>query len=156
MEFGGQVEIDVAVGISHLDVFEVQVLQDFGGPQLRAVIELVSPANKDGHPQASAIKCASYLQRGVSVVIVVVTDPPAFTAKSRQTLRLNGGRSGIPETNPYAVAYRVAERLDAGPRRCRSTSRCRPCRWLNAELCLPLEFDETYAAACESLRIRMP
>jgi len=40
--------------------FEVQVLRNFGGPQLRAAIELVSPANKD-RPAARRVfagKCA--------------------------------------------------------------------------------------------------
>jgi hypothetical protein len=45
-----------------------------GRPQLRAAIELVSPANKDraSHRRAFAVKCAGYLQQGVAVVIVAV------------------------------------------------------------------------------------
>ncbi|HEX5447433.1 MAG TPA: DUF4058 family protein, partial [Pirellulales bacterium] len=59
------------------DVFEVQVLQEEGGPRLVAAIELVSPANKDrpSHRRMFAVKCASYLQCGVSVMVVdVVTE----------------------------------------------------------------------------------
>ena len=54
-----------------------QVLREFGGPQLKAAVELVSPSNKDrpGQRRAFAIKCASYLQHRVSVIIVdVVTE----------------------------------------------------------------------------------
>src|SRR2546427_2541798 len=59
------------------DIFEVQVLSEEEGPRLVAAIELVSPANKDrpANRRMFAIKCASYLQSGVSVIIVdVVTE----------------------------------------------------------------------------------
>ncbi len=59
------------------DIFEIQVLNEDEGPRLVAAIELVSPANKDrpGNRRAFAVKCASYLQSGVSVVIIdVVTE----------------------------------------------------------------------------------
>ena len=37
-----------------------------------AAIELVSPGNKDrdGHRQAFAIKCASYLCQGISLIVI--------------------------------------------------------------------------------------
>src|SRR5882724_9969158 len=58
-------------------VFEVQILNEEEGPRLVAAIELVSPANKDrpANRRMFAIKCASYLHSGVSVVIVdIVTE----------------------------------------------------------------------------------
>src|SRR5207253_8795987 len=100
VQLGGQVEIDVAtfeksggdhssgvatavwapprpaltapVDFLHWQVFEVQVFQNLGGPQLRAAIELVSPANKD-RPRSRltfAAKCVGYLERDVAVVVI--------------------------------------------------------------------------------------
>ena len=49
-------------------------------PELRAAIELVSPANKDraGSRRTFAAKCTGYLQHGISVVIVdIVTSRSA-------------------------------------------------------------------------------
>ena len=56
--------------VIHLD--EIRVYQDLGGAELRAAIELVSPANKDraGSRRTFAAKCAGYLQHGIGVVIV--------------------------------------------------------------------------------------
>ena len=61
------------------DSYEVQVFRNLGGPQLRAAIELVSPSNKDrpGSRKAFAGKCAGYLRRGVSVIVIdIVTERP--------------------------------------------------------------------------------
>src|SRR5437899_2796163 len=61
------------------DIFEVQVLSEHEGPRLVAAIELVSPSNKDrpANRRMFAIKCASYLHSGVSVILVdVVTERP--------------------------------------------------------------------------------
>src|SRR5262249_51588221 len=65
------------VSMTDVDTFEVQIYRDSGGWTLVAAIELVSPRNKD-RPSARrtfATKVASYLQQGVSVVVVdVVTE----------------------------------------------------------------------------------
>lgn len=75
-----QPPLSAVVDFVSLDAYEVRVMQQIGGPKLRATIELVSPANKDraSHRRAFAIKCAGYLQQGVAVVIVdVVTERTA-------------------------------------------------------------------------------
>ena len=68
-----QPPLSAVVDFVYLDVYEVRVVQQMGGPKLRAAIELVSPANKDraSYRRAFAVKCAAYLQRGVAVVIVM-------------------------------------------------------------------------------------
>ena len=69
-----------SVDFARLDVCEVRVYEELGGAQLRAAIELVSPANKDrpGSRRTFAAKCAGYLKQAVSVVIVdVVTERTA-------------------------------------------------------------------------------
>ena len=58
--------------IAFPDNFEVLVFASEGGASLVAAIELVSPANKDrqAHRRAFAIKCASYLCRGVGLIVI--------------------------------------------------------------------------------------
>jgi hypothetical protein len=67
---GGTATID----FTGLDLFEVQVLYDSGGPQLVAAVELVSPANKDRpvNRRVFATTLASYLEYGASVLAVDV------------------------------------------------------------------------------------
>ena len=54
------------------DAFEVLVFEGEGGARLVAAIELVSPGNKDrdAHRRAFAVKCASYLCRGISLIVI--------------------------------------------------------------------------------------
>ncbi len=153
----------VPVDFLDWEVFEVQVLQDLGGPQLRAAIELVSPAKKDrpSHREAFAIKCGSYLQRGVSVIVVdVVTERTAnMHAEILQRLDVPE-EAGGPPRSLYAVAYRTVlrheqheleywlERLSLG-----AVLPMLPL-WLNVDLCVPLSLEDSYVATCESLRIR--
>jgi hypothetical protein len=59
------------------DDFEVQLFEQRGGMRLVAVVELVSPRNKDRAEsrRAFAAKCAAYLQRGIGLIIVdIVTE----------------------------------------------------------------------------------
>src|SRR5919201_1681795 len=60
------------VDFSRVQGVAVHVFEDQGGPQLRAAIELVSPANKD-RPRSRltfAAKCVGHLERGVAVVVL--------------------------------------------------------------------------------------
>jgi len=54
------------------DNFEALVFASEGGARLVAAIELVSPSNKDrlAHRQAFAVKCASYLCQGISLILI--------------------------------------------------------------------------------------
>lgn len=94
-----------------LPLFEVQIVRRLGGPQLRAAIELVSPANKDRdtHRHAFAVKCASYLQQNVSVVVVdIVTERTAnMHAEVLDVLRLETQPPEVALTDLYALAYRT-------------------------------------------------
>ncbi len=145
------------------DAFEVQIFQDLGGPQLRAAIELVSPANKDrpSHRQAFALKCGSYLQRGVSVVVIdVVTERSAnLHAELSKLLELGSEFAWQSPSGLYAVAYRTVSaagqhRLEVWPERL-AVGAALPTLplWLDVDLCLPLRLEDSYMATCESLRI---
>jgi len=152
------------VEFGDMDVYEVQVRQELGGPQLRAAIELVSPANKDrpANRRAFAVKCASYLHSGVAVVVVdVVTQRHAnLHAELLDVLRLSTAPAWHSPTNLYAVTYRVVStggqnQLEAWPEllACGGTLPTLPL-WLDQEHCVPLPLENCYQAACAALRIR--
>src|SRR5205807_1392264 len=93
------------------EIFEVQVLNDDEGPRLVAAIELVSPANKDrpANRRMFAAKCASYLQSGVSVIIVdVVTERAGnLHAELLELLRVQPQTPAQGVQELYAAAYRT-------------------------------------------------
>ena len=96
------------------DTFEVRVLCTDTGPKLVAAIELISPGNKDraADRQAFAVKCASYLYQGISLIIVdLVTTRRANL--HNDILRVM--EAGAPlllaaDVSLYAVAYRPIRR----------------------------------------------
>jgi Protein of unknown function (DUF4058) len=157
-------KLSAGVNFSRLDSYEIRIYQDLGGAQLRGAIELVSPANKDraGSRRTFAAKCAGYLQHGIGVVVVdVVTVRAAnlheevfrtIEARTRQAM-------WKAPTNLYTVAYRPVtvrrsphvevwtEILSLG-----KTLPEMPL-WLSLDLCVPVTLEESYLAACRSLRI---
>ena len=140
----------------------VHVFQDMGGPQLRAAIELVSPANKD-RPRSRltfAAKCVGYLERGVSVVVIdTVTSRQAnLHAEIAETLEAASELAWAP-SRLYAVAYRTVAagrpiRVEIWPEAL-AVGEDLPTLllWLTTELCLPLPLETSYTTACHSLRI---
>jgi hypothetical protein len=155
--------VALPVDFAELDVYEVQIREEVGGPILRAAIELVSPANKDrpANRHAFAVKCASYLQSGVSVVIVdVVTARMAnLHADVLQLLRLGATPLWESPTHLAALAYRV--RPNSGQNQLEawleplSIGAALPTLplWLDAEIAVPLTLEESYRATCSALRI---
>jgi hypothetical protein len=191
VKLGGRVEIDVAtfdekpelpgqggvavwapprpvatvpLDFGELDLFEVQVLTDDEGPRLVAAIELVSPANKDrpSNRQMFAVKCASYLQDGVSVMIVdVVTERSGnLHAELLRLLRIANPIPPQGQHELYATAYRNrpdkdsrqldiwAETLGLG-----NALPTLPL-WIHSEESLPVDLEQTYQAACTARRIK--
>jgi hypothetical protein len=95
-----QPPLSAVVDFVSLDVYEVRVMQQMGGPKLRSAIELASPVNKDraSHRRAFAIKCAGYLQQGVAVIIVDVVTARAANLHAALTdiLELANPSPGVP------------------------------------------------------------
>jgi hypothetical protein len=157
--------LSFAVDFSRLEVCEVRIFEELGGPQLRAAIELVSPANKDrlASRRTFASKCAGYLKQAVSVIIVdVVTDRIGnLHADLLEALEVSEG-DWESVTQLYAVSYRPVpvqahERVEAWPESL-SLGASLPILplWLGAGLSVPLQLDETYAMTCGGLRIANP
>src|SRR5215510_8564379 len=111
-----QPPLSVVVDFVSLDVYEVRVMQQMGGPKLRSAIELASPSNKDrtSHRRAFAIKCAGYLQQGVAVIIVdVVTERTAnLHAVLVDILGLAHPLAWCSPSQLYAVAYCPTQAAD--------------------------------------------
>lgn len=145
------------------DRFEVLVFEGEAGATLVAAIELVSPANKDraAHRQAFAVKCASYVAQGISLVIVdIVTSRQANLHNEVMRLLGHDGATALPpEAGLYAVAYRPivrnqVEQIEVWPALL-AVGQVLPVLplALNAELCLPLDLEATYLAACQRRRL---
>jgi hypothetical protein len=157
-------KISVKVDFAHLDTYEVRIYQDFGGAELRAAIELISPANKDrqGSRRTFAAKCAGYLQHGIGVILVdVVTSRLAnLHAELFDVLEVKGrSPSWSSPTGLYAVAYRAVTvrkkpRIEAWPE-ILSLGDALPDMplWLALDLCVPVRLEASYLATCRSLRI---
>jgi hypothetical protein len=147
------------------DLFEVQVLREEGGPRLVAAIELVSPANKDrpANRRQFAVKCASYLQSGVSVILVdVVTERSGnLYAELLELLQVQLATPGQGDHDLYAAAHRTVPappglHLEtwAYPLTLGGALPTLPL-WIQADLCLPLNLEATYHAACLARRIAL-
>src|SRR5262245_12084946 len=157
--------LSAVVDFISLDVYEIRVMQQMGGPKLRSAIELVSPANKDrlSHRRAFAIKCAGYWQRAVAVLLVaVVTERPAnLHAALADILGLAHPLAWCFPSQLYAVAYRptqaiAVQRLEVWPEALAVGSALPTMPlWLSETLCLPLALEESYRATCAALRIRV-
>jgi hypothetical protein len=157
-------KISAQVDFARLDSYEIRVYQDLGGAELRAAIELISPANKDreGSRRTFAAKCAGYLKHGIGVVIVDVVT--ARTAKLHEelfdVLEVKSRRASWQSaTGLYAVAYRAvttrkAPRVEAWPESLTLGAELPTLPlWLAVDLCVPLRLEESYLATCRSLRI---
>lgn len=128
-----QPTLTLLMDLVETDTFEVQILRNFGGPQLRAAIELVSPVSKDrpSARRAFAGKCANHLNHGVSVIVIdIVTER---TANLHGEILAALGRLETPiwssPTQLYAIAYHQQWRqeireLQAGPTRYNSGPAC--------------------------------
>jgi len=143
--------------------FEVRILSTDTGPKLVAAIELIGPGNKDRPTErrAFAIKCASYLHQGISVIIVdIVTNRRANLHNEILDLLQVGDPLRLPpETGQYAVAYRpvIRDSKDAidvwrAPLLLGQPLPTLPLG-LRADLVIPVDFEATYAEACIRKRL---
>ena len=99
------------------DVFEVQVWDEGDDMRLVAVLELVSPRNKD-RPESRltfASKCAAYLQRGIGLVVVDLVTDKRFNLHNELVPLLNLDSSYAMAEDPhlYVVSYRPIQRGDS-------------------------------------------
>jgi hypothetical protein len=156
--------LNVQVSFAHLEGIEVRVYQDLDGAQLRAAIELVSPANKDRPDtrRTFAAKCASYLRHGIGLVVVdiVTSRSPNLHDELFKLLNVKSRRAAWEKPpGVYAVAYRPVPvlkkpRLEVWPEALK-LGQPLPVMplWLSQTLCVPVRLEESYLNTCRSLRI---
>jgi hypothetical protein len=145
------------------DEFEVRIFEAEGGARLVAAVELVSPANKDraAHRRAFANKCAGYLAQGISLIVVDIVTARAANLHNELMAVLGHVDSFhlAADTHLYAVAYRAVVRdetdqIEVWPERLAIGNSLPTIPLaLNAEICLPLDLESTYAAACQRKRL---
>ncbi|MBX9627345.1 MAG: hypothetical protein K2X82_26315 [Gemmataceae bacterium] len=161
--------LTAAVTFGSPELFEVKVYRGTGGWRLVAAVELVSEANKDREDErrAFAVKCGSYLQQGVSLVVVdVVTNLSGDLHNDLcDVLDLPDPVRWTSPTGLHVAAYRAvktgppkqgdAARFDGWPHPL-AVGEPFPTvpLWLAPDLAVPLELELTYEAACKSLRVR--
>jgi Protein of unknown function (DUF4058) len=145
------------------DQFEVQVFETGSGARLVAVVELVSPANKD-RPEdrrAFAAKCAALLQARISVAIVDVVTSGRANLYLELLRSLGLDDPGTP-AGPHAAACRWAGGKGKEPSMVETwahplaVDRALPRLplWLDEDLAVPLDLEEGYEETCRLLRIR--
>lgn len=151
------------LAFADLEVFEVQVLSDEEGLRVVATVELVSPANKDraSHRRQFAVKCGSYLQQDVSVIVVDVVTTRSGNLH-RELLDLLDVTAQTPISglsHLYAAAHRTVRKGEARqlevwcePLAIGSALPTLPL-WLLPDFSVPLNLEQAYLAACQSLRI---
>jgi hypothetical protein len=154
----------VATDLPAQDVYEVLVYNAERHSRLVAVVEIVSPANKDrpAHRRAFAAKCAGLLRERVSVVIIDVV--------TTRTHNLYGALLDLvgqtdPSLSPeppllYAAACRMTKRgnqwfLETWMQSL-GIGRSVPTvpLWLADDLALPLDLQASYEQSCSILNIR--
>ncbi len=95
------------------DEFQVLVFNPRGGRALVGAIELVSPSNKDrpAARRAFAVKCLSYLQAGVGLIVADVVTDRLFNLHNEMADLLLGEAPRFPGHSAlYAAAYRPFRR----------------------------------------------
>jgi hypothetical protein len=153
----------VATDLPASDEYEVRVYDTKRGRRLVAVIEIVSPANKDRpeHRSAFVTKCAALLQDCVSVIIVDIVTVRRFNLYDALLDQL--GHSSSTGEHPAPLLYSAA---------CRATKNGRGWLletwayelvlgdslptvplWLADNFAVPLELEVSYEPMCRSLRI---
>jgi hypothetical protein len=151
----------VAVQVPGQDVFELRVHDVRRGMRLVAVVELVSPGNKDRpeERQALAAKCAAYLQEQVGVVLldIVTTRRANMHQELLQLLSVPLAEAACAEL--YCVSYRNRRdgkrwRLDTWPFALAVGSPLPTVPlWLAGVAAVPLDLEKSYEETCQVLRI---
>lgn len=148
----------VEVDFSTLETFEIRVYDQDRARTLVAVVELVSPGNKDRPESRRAFldKCAAYLRAGVSLVIVdiVTSRRHNFHAALMELFSADESARQAITSHLYAVAYRVRvldqrTQLEAWPAALALGAPLPTLPlWLTQTSSVPLELEAAYQTAC--------
>lgn len=153
----------MSIGVVFQDAIEVRVYDQARDRRVVAVIELVSPANKDrpDERETFALKSLGYLKAGIGLVVLdIVTDMDFNLHDEIVRASRSDDRFRMPASPAtYAVAYRPVHRngenlLDIWPHEFRVGA---PLPTVPLALkgygCVPVDLEATYTEACERSRI---
>lgn len=107
---------DFVIPVAFPPVFGIRVYSESGGPTVVAAVELVSPGNKDRVEKRRAFtaKCATYVQRGIGLIVVDVVTSHHSRPFDELMAELAPDRP-TPPTGPLtAVSYRPVRVKDDG------------------------------------------
>jgi hypothetical protein len=153
----------MSIPVGFHDAIEVRVYDQARYRRVVAVIELVSPANKDrpDERETFSLKSLGYLKSGIGLVVLDIVTDMEFNLHDEI---VRAGRSDdrfLMPASPatYAVAYRPVHRsgenlLDVWPHELRvGTPLPTVPLALKGYGCLPIDLEATYSEACERSRI---
>jgi hypothetical protein len=159
-----QAPLVVPVDFSGLETFEIRVYDQDRARTLVAVVELVSPGNKDRPENRRAFldKCAAYLREGVSLIIVDIVTARRHNFHASLMELFNGGEAAVRAVTSdlYAVTYRVRvagtrTQLEAWPTALALGAPLPTMPlWLTESLAVPLDLEAAYSEACRNAGIR--
>jgi hypothetical protein len=143
------------------DSFELRVCDVRRGMRLVAVVELVSPRNKDRpeERQTFAAKCAAYLQEQVGVVLLDIVTTRRANMHQELLQLFSVPLAEIDRADLYCVSYRNRRdgkrwRLDTWPFALALGARLPTVPlWLAGAAPVPLDLEESYEETCRVLRI---
>jgi hypothetical protein len=153
----------VETDLLNTDEYEVQVYDVERGRRLVAVVEIISPSNKD-RPESRRVfvaKCEALLRKGVSVSIVDLVTSRHFNLYAELLELIGESDPSLGTTLPatYAAACRWIERgrkriLEAWSHRL-NVGQPLPILplWLAENFRVPLELEASYEETCRILRI---
>ncbi len=154
--------VAVTIDVDFPDDIEVQVYDTRDGAVLVAVVELVSPANKErpAKRKAFAAKCHAYLQKGIGVLIADVVTSRHFNLHNDLMGLLEQPAARMPEdVYLYATAYRPQRREERNgidvwmvPLALGEVLPTLPLA-LRGVGCVPVDLETSYTAARELSRI---
>ncbi len=141
--------------------YEVRVYDQQHARRLVAVVEIVSPRNKDRPESRDAFvaKCRVLLQQEVCVAIVDPVTERSANLYAELAARLGAGRPAIASASIYAVSCRQIAargrwRVEAWEHELAVGSPLPTLPlWLTESLYVPLELEATYEETCRGLRI---
>jgi len=151
----------VTLPIVFPDTFEVRLFSADRGAALVAAIEIISPANKDRAEarRAFAVKCASYLVQGISLIIIDIVTSRQANLHQEIIGVLNLAEPPAPAGPLYAVAYRPVlrqerEEVDIWPGAVAVGANLPtlPLR-LAGDQFMPIDFEATYLDTCRRQRL---
>lgn len=155
--------VAVETTLPDYDEYEVRIYDAKRKRQLVAAIEIVSPANKDRpeHRNIFVAKCAALLQKGVAVSIVDLVTVRQFNLYADLLNFIGHGDFTLGAVPPptYAASCRWVKKgtrhlLEAwsNPLAVGQPLPTLPL-WLNEELVVPLDLEQSYEQTCSDLWI---